>query len=442
MAASKKKRTGARAAVVVVLCLVLVCVVAAAVALGLVSRRVKSFAGGASFSLDYQITSTAAEEPALYKVLAQFGGTSGRVDGQYTPEALQLELYPQASGSSQPLTRLYISKDETLYDAGQLYRTLRSSITDNYPLAGVLIPEWNMGSYISQTQLASLLGVDDTATSLQSMNDFQLDLKKIKKVQPENAKEGYLYFRLETDDTAADSPVLTLGVEKSGLLRAASPAVHILLDIPAHGIHTELTGTVTPAAPTLTAPTSRMQDSDIASLVQLRQTVESVVLRGTVHIENLDLWGSKSILSSISAGQAFAETYALCGDVMMVDAVAAEECEVLFVNISAFSGGAPGTVHEKLLRNLLTVSMRKNLSLSQRIFCTTPKTVRGRLLTYFSAQAARSGSLQFEIPFNRQQLADYLNLDRSALSKELCKMRDEGLLTFEKNRFALNELPE
>ena len=116
MAASKKKRTGARAAVVVVLCLVLVCVVAAAVALGLVSRRVKSFASGASFSLDYQITSTAAEEPALYKVLAQFGGTSGRVDGQYTPEALQLELYPQASGSSQPLTRLYISKDETLYE--------------------------------------------------------------------------------------------------------------------------------------------------------------------------------------------------------------------------------------------------------------------------------------------------------------------------------------
>ena len=170
-----------------------------------------------------------------------------------------------------------LDKDETLYDAGQLYRTLRSSITDNYPLAGVLIPEWNMGSYISQTQLASLLGVDDTATSLQSMNDFQLDLKKIKKVQPENAKAGYLYFRLETDDTAADSPVLTLGVEKSGLLRAASPAVHILLDIPAHGIHTELTGTVTPAAPALTAPTSRMQDSDIASLVQLRQTVESVV---------------------------------------------------------------------------------------------------------------------------------------------------------------------
>ncbi len=166
-----------------------------------------------------------------------------------------------------------------------------------------------------------------------------------------------------------------------------------------------------------------------------------VVLRGTVHIENLDLWGSKSILSSISAGQAFAETYALCGDVMMVDAVAAEDCEVLFVNISAFSGGAPGTVHESCCATCSRCPCAKPEPFAAHLLH-HPKTVRGRLLTYFSAQAARSGSLQFEIPFNRQQLADYLNLDRSALSKELCKMRDEGLLTFEKNRFALNELPE
>ena len=163
-----------------------------------------------------------------------------------------------------------------------------------------------------------------------------------------------------------------------------------------------------------------------------------VVLRGTVHIENLDLWGCKSILTQVPAGQVFAETYAFCGDALMVDAVAAEDCEILFVKAAAFSSGSV-PAQNRLLQNLLTVSMRKNLSLSQRIFCTTPKTVRGRLLTYFSAQAARCGSLQFEIPFNRQQLADYLNLDRSALSKELCKMRDEGLLEFEKNRFCLKE---
>ena len=168
-----------------------------------------------------------------------------------------------------------------------------------------------------------------------------------------------------------------------------------------------------------------------------------VVLRGTVHIENLDLWGSKSILSSISAGQAFAETYAFCGEALMVDAVAAEHCEILFLHTAALTDARiEPALKDKLLRRLLAVSMRKNLSLSQRIFCTTPKTVRGRLLTYFSAQAARCGRMAFEVPFNRQQMADYLNLDRSALSKELCKMRDEGLLTFEKNRFALNELPE
>lgn len=166
-----------------------------------------------------------------------------------------------------------------------------------------------------------------------------------------------------------------------------------------------------------------------------------VVLRGSVHIENLDLWGTKTILSSIPAGQVFAETYAFCGDAMLVDAVAAEDCEVLFVNAAAFSGGSSAG-QDKLLHNLLAISMRKNLSLSQRIFCTTPKTVRGRLLTYFSAQTAACGRLEFDIPFNRQQLADYLNLDRSALSKELCRMRDEGLLQFEKNHFILNQLPE
>lgn len=270
-----KNNKRARAALVVVLCLLALCLAAGGTVYGLLSRKVKAIQAGADFDFRYTVTSTASRTPALYGVLEQVGATQGTVSGQYAPGKIQFALTSQKSGSA--FTRVYIDANETLYDAGQLYTYLRGEIVAAAPLAGLVLPNWSMGSYISQTQLASLLGVDDTATSLQSMSDFQLDLKKIKKVQPENAKAGYLYFRLETDDTAADSPVLTLGVEKSGLLRAASPAVHILLDIPAHGIHTELSGTVTPAAPTLTAPTSRMQDSDIASLVQLRQTVESVV---------------------------------------------------------------------------------------------------------------------------------------------------------------------
>ena len=169
-----------------------------------------------------------------------------------------------------------------------------------------------------------------------------------------------------------------------------------------------------------------------------------IVLRGSVHIEKSGSLGApKSILSSVGAGQAFAETYAFCGEALMVDAVAAEHCEILFLHTAALTDARiEPALQDKLLRRLLAVSMRKNLSLSQRIFCTTPKTVRGRLLTYFSAQAARCGRMAFEVPFNRQQMADYLNLDRSALSKELCKMRDEGLLEFDKNRFVLKQLPE
>ena len=169
-----------------------------------------------------------------------------------------------------------------------------------------------------------------------------------------------------------------------------------------------------------------------------------VVVQGTVHIENLDLWGTKSILSSISAGQAFAETYAFCGEPMMVDVVAAEETEVLFLNMDVLihTPHPDSEWQPVLVQNLLNISLHKNLALSERIFCTAPKTVRGRLLLYLSNQAAKAGSKSFRIPFDRQGLADHLNLDRSALSKELGKMRDEGILETTKNEFTLHELPE
>lgn len=164
-----------------------------------------------------------------------------------------------------------------------------------------------------------------------------------------------------------------------------------------------------------------------------------IVLSGSVNIENIDLWGNKSILSHIPAGQVFAETYAYCGEPMMVDAVADEDTQVLFLDLDRLLR----TPHPKcswqqvLNNNLLSISLHKNLALSERIFCTSPKTIRGRLLLYLSNQSAKAGSRTFTIPFNRQALADYLNLDRSALSKELGKMRDEHLLLVDKSTFTL-----
>ena len=83
------------------------------------------------------------------------------------------------------------------------------------------------------------------------------------------------------------------------------------------------------------------------------------------------------------------------------------------------------------------ISAHKNLNLSRKIFHTSSKSIRGRLLSYLSEQAARQESMKFTIPFNRQQLAEYLGVDRSAMSNELSKMQKEGMLTFSRNQFCL-----
>ena len=93
------------------------------------------------------------------------------------------------------------------------------------------------------------------------------------------------------------------------------------------------------------------------------------------------------------------------------------------------------------MQNLFAIWVRKNLIPSNRIFCTTPKTVRGRLLVYLSSESAKAGSTSFTIPFDRQGMADYLNLDRSALSKELGRMKKDGILDFKKNHFILYQNP-
>lgn len=164
-----------------------------------------------------------------------------------------------------------------------------------------------------------------------------------------------------------------------------------------------------------------------------------LVLTGSILIQNDDFWGNTTVLDHVMPSQIFAETYACTGEPLMVDAVAAEPSEVLFLGVGRILQTCPQTCthHSRLIRNLLFLSARKNLNLSRKIFHTSSKSIRGRLLSYLSFQSARCGSRSFTIPFNRQQLADYLNVDRSALSNELSKMQKDGLLRVERNRFEL-----
>lgn len=165
-----------------------------------------------------------------------------------------------------------------------------------------------------------------------------------------------------------------------------------------------------------------------------------LVLSGSVNITTDDFWGNAGIFNHVCTGEIFAETYAgIPGEALLINVVAAEKTEVLFLNIKKMIITCSNSCgnHNLLIKNLLQITSKRNLELSRRMLHTSSKSIRGRLISYFSEQIAKEGSCQFTIPFNRQQLADYLSVDRSAMSNELSKMKKEGILTFNKNRFEL-----
>lgn len=192
----------------------------------------------------------------------------------------------------------------------------------------------------------------------------------------------------------------------------------------------------------LEAREKQFQKDETIYYVGDRVSELGLVLSGSVLIENDDLWGNRSILDRIGTGQIFAETYACVpGEKLLVTVTAAEKTEVLFLNVGKILRVCTNacSFHARLIRNLLTLSAQKNLNLSRRIFHTSAKSIRGRLLSYLSWQAVKQGSREFDIPFNRQQLADYLGVDRSAMSAELGKMKREGLIQVDRSHFRMEE---
>ncbi len=165
-----------------------------------------------------------------------------------------------------------------------------------------------------------------------------------------------------------------------------------------------------------------------------------VVLSGRAIISCSDIWGNSSILSDVPPGSVFGEVYAcIPGQPMLVTVSAAEDTSILFMNVgrvlTTCTNACP--FHVTLVRNLLTVCAHKSLQLSQRIQHTSSKSIRGRLMSYFSECAKQFGSNSFLIPYNRQQLADYLNVDRSTMCNELSKMQKDGVIEYDKNHVLL-----
>lgn len=171
-------------------------------------------------------------------------------------------------------------------------------------------------------------------------------------------------------------------------------------------------------------------------------TSMGIVLSGSVHIIREDFWGTRKILAHIESGGLFGESFS-CAEIkkLPVSVLAAEVSDILLVDYRKIIMTCPSACafHTGLIQNMLRILAKKNVLLTQKIEFITQHTTRGKLLSYLSAQARQSRSNSFTIPFNRQELADYLSVDRSALSNELSKMRNDGILTFHKNRFQLTQ---
>ena len=165
-----------------------------------------------------------------------------------------------------------------------------------------------------------------------------------------------------------------------------------------------------------------------------------LVITGKVMIIQEDFWGNRNILAAVGAGHCFAETFACSpGAVLNVSVIAETNVQVLFLNVKRILTTCPSTCshHNRMIRNLLSELAEKNLRLNEKITHLGQRSRRAKILSYLSAEAQRHGSAEFDIAFSRQQLADYLSVDRSGLSMELSRMQEEGLLEYRKNHFVL-----
>lgn len=169
-------------------------------------------------------------------------------------------------------------------------------------------------------------------------------------------------------------------------------------------------------------------------------TAVGIVLSGTLQILREDFLGNRSIMTEIAPGELFAESFALAGEQKLpVTVLSVTASEVLWIEAQRLVSPCENTCpfHTRLMENMLFLLASKNTVLNRKIGYLSRRSTREKLLAYLSDQTVRQGKNDFEIPFNRQELADYLCVDRSALSSELRRLKEEGILLFHKNRFCL-----
>ena len=167
-----------------------------------------------------------------------------------------------------------------------------------------------------------------------------------------------------------------------------------------------------------------------------------LVLSGRALVVREDFWGNRELVSSIEPGDLFAEVFACLPEVEIgVGVIADGDCEVMLLDVRRIltTCSSSCAFHARLTENLVGVLAQKNLMMNEKLGHLSRRSTRAKLLSYLSAEAQRQGKSRFTIPFNRQQLADYLSVDRSAMSAELGRMRRDGLVDFKRSHFELKD---
>ena len=179
-----------------------------------------------------------------------------------------------------------------------------------------------------------------------------------------------------------------------------------------------------------------------AFILRNGDTTEEIglVLSGSVLVIQEDIWGNRNIVSKIGPGDTFATAFACApGSVLNVGVVSETSVTAMFLNVKRILNVCPSACahHSRIIRNLLGELADKNLRFSEKLSHMAQRSTRAKVMSYLSSEAQRQGKYEFDISFSRQQLADYLAVERSGLSLEIGKMKSDGLIDFNKNHFIL-----
>ncbi|MDR3121033.1 MAG: Crp/Fnr family transcriptional regulator [Clostridiales bacterium] len=165
-----------------------------------------------------------------------------------------------------------------------------------------------------------------------------------------------------------------------------------------------------------------------------------LAVSGRLHLVKDDIWGNTSLVAEVTPPELFAEAV-VCGNLgkIPVSVIAKEESEVLFIDYKRVvtSCSSACVFHSKLIRNMISILALKNIMMAAKMEHITKRTTKEKLLSYLAEQARQKGGKAFDIPFNRQELADYLSVERSALSAEMSKLKAGGVMDYRKNHFEM-----